>query len=160
MLLGAFDFAALLPGPAARAAGGVDLVNGRRTADDKGTFSNVVVPVESTGNKVGYVLTQTIKDYQVSHAHLDRVGGLIVASPDDTKKPIYALASVNTALRDTYCNWPAWPKFGDRGKAPQIEKYALTHEQPQEEMMDELQPQNDLGVCFILPEQGTRWHFK
>ena len=39
-------------------------------------------------------------------------------------------------------------------------KYALTREQPQKRMMDELQAQNDLGVRFLLPEQGTRWHFK
>ena len=268
------------------------LVNGLRVADEKGAFNTIAVPADSGFNKVGYVLTETIKGYLVSHAHLDHVGGLIVASPDDSKKPIYALASVNSALLDTYFNWQAWPNFGDRGKAPQLKKYALedlkpaastplqntrmsvtafplahdgvestaflvesdgdavlyfgdagpdaiekstrmaeiwaavadkarqrklkailiessytsdrpdnllfghltpkwimqslhalaekagrdalkdlpvivthikyalTREQPQKKMMDELQAQNELGVRFLLPEQGTRWHFK
>ncbi len=37
---------------------------------------------------------------------------------------------------------------------------ALAREQPLKKMMDELQARNDLGVRFLLPEQGTRRHFK
>ena len=47
----------------------------------------------------------------------------MIASPDDSKKPIYALPSVNAALVETYFNWQAWPNFADRGKAPQLKKY-------------------------------------
>jgi 3',5'-cyclic-nucleotide phosphodiesterase len=71
-----------------------------------------------------------IKGYLISHAHLDHVAGLIIASPDDGKKPIYALPSVNTALSETYFNWVAWPNFADRGKAPQLKKYALEDLKP------------------------------
>ncbi len=53
------------------------------------------------------------------------MAGLIIASPDDGKKPIYALASVNAALSETYFNWVAWPNFADRGKAPRLGKYTL-----------------------------------
>jgi 3',5'-cyclic-nucleotide phosphodiesterase len=39
-------------------------------------------------------------------------------------------------------------------------KYSLTKEQPQKQMLQELEARNDLGVRFVIPEQGTRWHFK
>ena len=39
-------------------------------------------------------------------------------------------------------------------------KYSLTKEQPQKQMLQELEAGNDLGVRFVIPEQGSRWHFK
>lgn len=106
------------------------LVNGLRVADRKGAFDNVKVPADSQMSRVGYVLTNRIKGYLISHAHLDHVAGLVIASPDDSKKPIYALPSVNAALVDTYFNWQAWPNFSGRGKAPQLKKYALEDLKP------------------------------
>ncbi len=106
------------------------LVNGLRVAEEKGALGGVTVPSGANMNRIGYVLTDRIKGYLVSHAHLDHVAGLLVASPDDSKKPIYALASVNSALVDTYFNWQAWPNFSDRGKAPQLKKYALDDLKP------------------------------
>ena len=102
------------------------LVNGLRVADEKGAFANVIVPADSPQSRVGYMLTNAIKGYLISHAHLDHVAGLIVASPDDSKKPIYVLPSVGNDLAETYFNWRAWPNFSDRGKAPQLKKYAIT----------------------------------
>lgn len=106
------------------------LVNGLRVADEKGAFAALQMPAGSGMSRAGYVLTDRIKGYLVSHAHLDHVAGLLIASPDDSKKPIYALASVNAALVDTYFNWQAWPNFSDRGKAPQLKKYALEDLKP------------------------------
>ena len=106
------------------------LVNGLRVADEKGAFDTVKVPADSQMSRVGYVLTNRIKGYLISHAHLDHVAGLVIASPDDSKKPIYALPSVNAALVDTYFNWQAWPNFSDRGKAPQLKKYPLEDLKP------------------------------
>ena len=106
------------------------LVNGLRVADEKGAFSGVTVPADSPMSRVGYVLTSSIKGYLISHAHLDHVAGLVVASPDDSKKPIYALPSVATDLVETYFNWRAWPNFTDRGKAPQLKKYTLAELTP------------------------------
>ncbi len=39
-------------------------------------------------------------------------------------------------------------------------KYSLTREQPQQQMLRELEAGNDIGVRFVAPEQGARWHFK
>ena len=106
------------------------LVNGLRVADENGAFDGVEVPAESSLSRVGYLLTDRIKGYLVSHAHLDHVAGLVIASPDDSRKPIYALPSVNAALVDSYFNWQAWPNFSDRGKAPQLKKFALEDLKP------------------------------
>jgi 3',5'-cyclic-nucleotide phosphodiesterase len=99
------------------------LVNGLRVAEERGAFDAVAVPVDSPYSRVGYVLTQQIKGYLISHAHLDHIAGLIVASPDDSAKPIYGLASVNERIERTYFNWEAWPNFGDKGRPPILKKY-------------------------------------
>ena len=39
-------------------------------------------------------------------------------------------------------------------------KYSLTREQPQKQMLQELEAGNDLGVRFVIPEQGRSWHFE
>lgn len=106
------------------------LVNGLRVAESKGAFKDLDPPAGSGMSRVGYVLTDRLKGYLVSHAHLDHVAGLLIASPDDSKKPIYALPSVNAALVDSYFNWQAWPNFSDRGKPPQLKKYVLDDLKP------------------------------
>jgi 3',5'-cyclic-nucleotide phosphodiesterase len=78
------------------------LVNGLRVAEEKGVFDDVTVPEDSPYDRIGHVLTQQIKGYLISHAHLDHIAGLIVASPDDSKKPIYGLSSVNERIARTY----------------------------------------------------------
>jgi 3',5'-cyclic-nucleotide phosphodiesterase len=102
------------------------LVNGLRVAEEKGAFASITVPADTDQSRVGYVLTTKIKGYLISHAHLDHVAGLVIASPDDGKKPIYALPSVTADLVETYFNWKAWPNLTDRGKAPQLKKYTLS----------------------------------
>ena len=102
------------------------LVNGLRVADEKGAFDSVVVPADSPFTRVGYVLTEQIKGYLISHAHMDHIAGLVIASPDDAKKPIYGLASVMDKVQGTYFNWQAWPNFGSGGREPQLKKYELT----------------------------------
>ena len=106
------------------------LVNGLKIADEKSAFDAVKVPADSPLSRIGYVLTDRIKGYLVSHAHLDHVAGLVIASPDDSKKPIYVLPSVGAALVDTYFNWTAWPNFTDRGKAPQLKKFPIEELKP------------------------------
>lgn len=101
------------------------LVNGLRVADGKGVFDQVEVPADSSYTRIGYVLTEQIKAYLITHAHMDHLAGLVIASPDDSNKPIYALASVNERIQRNYFNWEAWPNFGTEGKEPQLKKYEL-----------------------------------
>jgi 3',5'-cyclic-nucleotide phosphodiesterase len=108
------------------------LVNGLRVADAKGVFDAVEVPSDSPYTRVGHVLTENIRGYLVSHAHMDHLAGIVIASPDDSKKPIYGLPSVTGAIQDTYFNWQAWPNFAFGGKDPRLKKYALTDLVPRE----------------------------
>jgi 3',5'-cyclic-nucleotide phosphodiesterase len=102
------------------------LVKGIIVADGKGAFDAVEVPADSPYTRIGYVLTNQIRGYLISHAHLDHVAGLVIASPDDSTKPIYGLASVTERIERNYFNWEAWPNFGDEGAEPHLNKYDLT----------------------------------
>ena len=105
------------------------LVNGIHVALDKGAFAHLRDDQKASGiaNPVGYILKERVKGYMISHPHLDHVNGLIIASPDDSKKPIYSLPSVTRSLTDTYFNWVAWPNFSTEGKKPTLGKYAYVH---------------------------------
>ena len=105
------------------------LVNGINVALDKGAFSHLREDQQASGitNPVGYILKERVKGYMISHPHLDHVNGLIIASPDDSKKPIYSLPSVTRGLTDTYFNWIAWPNFSTEGKKPALSKYTYIH---------------------------------
>ena len=69
------------------------------------------------------VLKIYIKGYFISHAHLDHVAGLIITSPADSAKAIYALPSCMKMLEDYYFNGEAWANFGDEGKGFLLKKY-------------------------------------
>lgn len=129
------------------------LVNGLRVADAKGVFDAVEVPADSPYMRVGHVLTENIKGYLVSHAHMDHLAGIVIASPDDSKKPIYGLPSVTKSIQNNYFNWQAWPNFAFGGKAPQLKKYALTDLVPGEKRtLDD----TAMGVsAFPLSHGGT-----
>jgi 3',5'-cyclic-nucleotide phosphodiesterase len=106
------------------------LVNGLKVAQDKGVFGDVKVPEGSTDSVVGHVLKNDLKGYLISHAHLDHVQGLVIASPDDSNKTIYSLPSVSAEIEQNYFNWKAWPNMLDRGQQPQLKKYHLEDLKP------------------------------
>ncbi|MGF1904725.1 MBL fold metallo-hydrolase [Aliivibrio salmonicida] len=99
------------------------VVNGLIVAEQKGAFKNIDLPDDSPYSKVGYLLNDKIKGYLISHGHLDHVAGLIISSPDDSKKPIYGLEATNRDLMNNYFNWSAWPNFGNKGSGFKINKY-------------------------------------
>jgi 3',5'-cyclic-nucleotide phosphodiesterase len=108
------------------------LVNGLRVAQDRGVFRDVKVPEGSPDSVLGHVLKSEIKGYLISHAHLDHVQGLVIASPDDSNKTIYALPSVSAEIEQAYFNWKAWPNMLDRGQPPQLKRYHLEDLKPGE----------------------------
>ena len=69
------------------------------------------------------VIKKYIKGYFISNAHLDHIAGLIINSPDDTVKNIYALTSTVETLRTHYFTWESWANFTDEGEAPLLKKY-------------------------------------
>jgi len=69
------------------------------------------------------VLRRYIKGYLISHSHLDHLAGLIINSPEDTAKNIYALADCIETFKTRYFTWKSWANFADEGETPQLKKY-------------------------------------
>jgi cAMP phosphodiesterase len=79
------------------------------------------------------VLRKYIKGYLISHSHLDHLSGLIINSPDDTVKSIYAFADCIETLKTHYFTWKSWANFADEGETPQLKKYHYKILNPGEE---------------------------
>jgi cAMP phosphodiesterase len=69
------------------------------------------------------VLKKYIKGYFISHSHLDHVSGLIINSPDDSTKNIYAFADCINTLKTHYFTWTSWANFANEGETPALKKY-------------------------------------
>ena len=79
------------------------------------------------------VLRKYIKGYLISHSHLDHLSGLIINSPEDTTKNIYAFADCIETFKTRYFTWKSWANFGDEGETPQLKKYHYKVLRPGEE---------------------------
>ncbi|PZX95222.1 3',5'-cyclic-nucleotide phosphodiesterase [Flavobacterium aquariorum] len=69
------------------------------------------------------VLRKYIKGYFISHAHLDHVSGLIINSPADSSKTVYATKKCMEMMENHYFNGETWANFGDEGPGFQLKKY-------------------------------------
>lgn len=93
---------------------------------DAGTLNAGIQKAIDLGTLKGVAedfLRKNIKGYLISHAHLDHVAGLIINSPADTNKYIYAMPKVLGIMRDKYFSWDTWANFGNEGEMPQLKKY-------------------------------------
>lgn len=79
-------------------------------------------------------LRQNIKGYLISHGHLDHVAGLIINSPEDAKKNIYALPFCIKILKTKYFTWSSWANFANEGEHPLLKKYTYKYLQVGKEM--------------------------
>lgn len=86
---------------------------GIKTAITHGTFTT----------DISDVLKNYIKGYFISHGHLDHLGGMIINSPEDGKKPIYGSKEMLKVLRENYFTNAAWANFGSEGELPILNKY-------------------------------------
>jgi len=69
------------------------------------------------------VLRKYIKGYFISHAHLDHVSGLIINSPADSSKTVYATQKCMEMMQNHYFNDQTWANFGDEGPGFHINRY-------------------------------------
>lgn len=69
------------------------------------------------------VLRKYIKGYLISHAHLDHVSGLIINSPADSSKTVYATNKCMEMMENHYFNDQTWANFGDKGPGFPLKKY-------------------------------------
>src|SRR5258706_4038032 len=123
--VGSSDFVALDAGA---------LLTGLQRANSKGNLTDIVGTSESPLSVEGQMLTQHLKAYLLSHAHLDHIAGLVINSPDDAKKNILALPSVIEQLQQHIFNGQIWPNFGDEGPGLLLKKYHYVRLQPGEEL--------------------------
>ncbi|MEN2398263.1 3',5'-cyclic-nucleotide phosphodiesterase [Flavobacterium sp. MC2016-06] len=79
---------------------------------------NKVFKVSSTE-----VLRKYIKGYLISHAHLDHVSGLVITSPADSSKTVYATNKCMEMMENHYFNDQTWANFGDEGPGKPLKKY-------------------------------------
>jgi 3',5'-cyclic-nucleotide phosphodiesterase len=93
---------------------------------DAGTINSGIE--KAVGNKVfkvssSEVLRKYIKGYCISHAHLDHVSGLIINSPADSSKTVYATNKCMEMMKNHYFNGETWANFGDEGIGIPLKKY-------------------------------------
>ncbi|WP_264531910.1 MBL fold metallo-hydrolase [Flavobacterium sp. N502540] len=69
------------------------------------------------------ILRKYIKGYFISHAHLDHVSGLIINSPADSSKTVYATEKCMEMMENHYFNDQTWANFGDKGPGTPLKKY-------------------------------------
>lgn len=77
------------------------------------------------------VLRQYIKGYCISHSHLDHLSGLIINSPEDSSKNIYALEDCINTFKTHYFTNKSWSNFANEGEAPQLKKYTYQVLEPE-----------------------------
>lgn len=99
------------------------LGNGLKRAEKKHILNDIPVDLDTSLTRAGLVLRQTIRAYLISHAHLDHVAGLVLSSPDDTAKPIYAFPQTREILSEHLFNNRVWGNMGNQGAEPHIGKY-------------------------------------
>lgn len=93
---------------------------------DAGTInSGIEKAIENKVFKVptSEVLRKYIKGYLISHAHLDHVSGLIINSPADSSKTVYATKKCMEMMENHYFNDQTWANFGDEGPGFHIKRY-------------------------------------
>ncbi len=69
------------------------------------------------------VIRQNIKGYCISHPHFDHVAGLLINSPSDSNKTIYATRFCLDKIEEHQFTWQTWANFGDAGDKPTLNKY-------------------------------------
>ncbi|MBE1723595.1 MBL fold metallo-hydrolase [Bombella apis] len=106
------------------------LGHGLKRAEARGVLNDIPIMPDSALGRAGHVLKQTVRAYLISHTHLDHVAGLVLSSPEDTAKPIYALPQTNAILSDHLFNGRVWGAMGDRGPEPHIGKYTYKDMHP------------------------------
>ena len=83
---------------------------------------------------VADVLKNNIKGYLISHGHLDHLSGLIMNSPDDRPKAIYAMPYVIDVFKKHYFSWDTWANFANEGEKPALAKYHYVSLNPDQEI--------------------------
>lgn len=120
---------------------------------EKGVFPQVTAENAAPYTPQGAVFRNLIGGYFISHGHLDHLAGLIISSPEDSKKPIYGTADTIGTLRQHYFNGKVWPNFTDAGSGLRIGTYRLNAPRPAQRFSVGLTGLD--GIIYPLSHGGT-----
>ncbi len=87
-------------------------------------FDNMPIKNDPSLTFEGSVLHHHIKAFLITHSYLDHLEGMVVISPNDSKKPIISIGSVIRDIQTHLFNWRIWPNLSDSGTAPAIGLYS------------------------------------
>lgn len=95
-------------------------------ACDAGTLRAGLIMAQSKGyleeNPIHF-LKNNVKAYFISHSHLDHLSGLIINSPEDSPKPIYAFPETVEVFKKHYFISATWSNFSTDGEEPTLNTY-------------------------------------
>lgn len=120
---------------------------------EKSSFPDITAENSAPLTPKGAVFRNLISAYFISHGHLDHLAGLIIASPQDSKKPIYGSAETIDTLRQYYFNWKVWPNFSDSGSGQRLGTYRLNAPRPEQRFSLGLSGLD--GVIYPLSHGGV-----
>ncbi len=78
-------------------------------------------------------LKEKIKGYFISHPHFDHSSGLIINSPEDSKKKIYGSEFTLGAFKKHVFVWDTWANFTNEGEKPTLGTYTYQLAKPGED---------------------------
>lgn len=113
-----------------------------------GNFYDVYIPNGEEASKTGYVFRELIKGYLISHAHLDHIAGLVIASPASKSAQIYGSPQTIDNLKHNIFNWETWPNFANEGDGINLGVYTYQTLLPNE-------PQHILNTKFNVTSFTT-----
>lgn len=93
---------------------------------DAGTLRAGLIQAAKKGsisNAPMQVLKNNLKAYFISHSHLDHLSGLLINSPEDSPKPIYAFPETIEVFKNHYFVNATWSNFANEGESPILNKY-------------------------------------
>lgn len=87
------------------------VVNGLLNPTTGKSLQQLGIKASTPPQLAGVMLNNYIKAYLISHAHLDHIAGLVLASPIDSKKNILGQQSTIDDLKTYIFNDKIWPNF-------------------------------------------------
>lgn len=103
-----------------------DFTNQNYIACDAGTLRAGLIKAAEKGNldqEPMQVLQNKVKAYFLSHSHLDHLSGMLINSPEDSSKSIYAFPETIETLKNHYFISATWANFSNEGELPILNKY-------------------------------------
>lgn len=116
------------------------------------TYKKLHIQSQPNKSSAEIFLTQNIKNYLISHAHLDHISGMVICSTIDSNKEIMGIDPTINNLTQYVFNWKIWPNFADAGVKPQLREY---HYQRLQLGVKKSVPHTDLMVTPFLLNHGN-----